>query len=41
MSYNVALQFEDGATRFIQVNNGELLSDAAYRQKNQHPLGLS
>ncbi len=38
MSYNVALQFEDGATRFIQVNNGELLSDAAYRQKINIPL---
>lgn len=38
MSYNVALQFEDGVTRFIQVNDGEVLSDAAYRQKMNIPL---
>lgn len=38
MSHNVALQFEDGVTRFINVNEGELLSDAAYRQKINIPL---
>ena len=31
---NVALQFEDGVTRFISVIQGETLSDAAYRQKS-------
>lgn len=31
---NVALQFEDGVTRFISVVQGETLSDAAYRQKS-------
>lgn len=36
--YNVALQFEDGVTRFIQVGEGEVLSDAAYRQKMNIPL---
>lgn len=36
--YNVALQFEDGVTRFIQVGEGEILSDAAYRQKMNIPL---
>lgn len=38
MTYKVALQFEDGVTRFIGVNNGETLSDAAYRQKINIPL---
>ncbi|WP_294033036.1 benzoate 1,2-dioxygenase electron transfer component BenC [uncultured Moraxella sp.] len=38
MSHNVALQFEDGVTHFIQVNDGEVLSDAAYRQKMNIPL---
>lgn len=38
MSYKVALQFEDGVTRFIEVNDGEVLSDAAYRQKMNIPL---
>lgn len=38
MSHKVALQFEDGVTRFISVNEGELLSDAAYRQKINIPL---
>lgn len=38
MSHNVALQFEDGVTRFIEVNDGEVLSDAAYRQKMNIPL---
>ena len=35
---NVALQFEDGVTRFISVVQGETLSDAAYRQKINIPL---
>lgn len=38
MSYNIALQFEDGVTRFISCNEGEKLSDAAYRQKVNIPL---
>ena len=38
MSYNVALQFEDGITRFISCNENEKLSDAAYRQKINIPL---
>lgn len=38
MSHSVALQFEDGVTRFIEVNDGEVLSDAAYRQKMNIPL---
>ena len=38
MSYNIALQFEDGVTRFINCNENEKLSDAAYRQKINIPL---
>lgn len=38
MSYNIALQFEDGITRFISCNDNEKLSDAAYRQKMNIPL---
>jgi len=38
MSYNIALQFEDGVTRFILCNENEKLSDAAYRQKVNIPL---
>ena len=30
-NHQVALQFEDGVTRFIRVAQGETLSDAAYR----------
>ena len=35
---NIALQFEDGVTRFIAVKQGETLSDAAYRQQINIPL---
>ena len=35
---NVALQFEDGVTRFISVVQGETLSDDAYHQKINIPL---
>jgi benzoate/toluate 1,2-dioxygenase reductase subunit len=38
MTYQVALQFEDGVTRFIHTKVGETLSDAAYRQKINIPL---
>ncbi len=37
-NHNIALQFEDGVTRFISVAEGEILSDAAYRQKINIPL---
>ena len=37
-NHNVALQFEDGVTRFISVAQDETLSDAAYRQKINIPL---
>ena len=31
MAYRIALNFEDGVTRFIDSNEGELVADAAYR----------
>lgn len=37
-NHNIALQFEDGVTRFIAVAEGESLSDAAYRQQINIPL---
>ena len=38
MSHHIALQFEDGITRFIACNDNEKLSDAAYRQRVNIPL---
>lgn len=38
MSHTIALQFEDGVTRFIGCNDNEKLADAAYRQKVNIPL---
>jgi len=38
MSYKVALNFEDGVTRFIEVDGGETVADAAYRQGINIPL---
>lgn len=38
MEYNIALQFEDGVTRFITCAANETLSDAAYRQQINIPL---
>lgn len=38
MSYNIALQFEDGVSRVIPCESGELLADAAYRFKINIPL---
>lgn len=38
MSHSIALQFEDGTTRFIDSADGETLADAAYRQGVNVPL---
>jgi len=38
MSFRIALQFEDGVTRFISCKENETLSDAAYRQQINIPL---
>ena len=41
MSYRVALNFEDGATRIIDCNDGEKVLDAAYRNKINLPMDCS
>ncbi|HCB1501061.1 TPA: ring-hydroxylating dioxygenase ferredoxin reductase family protein [Klebsiella michiganensis] len=41
MIFNIALNFEDGITRFIQCNAGEKVLDAAYRQKVNLPMDCS
>jgi benzoate/toluate 1,2-dioxygenase reductase component len=38
MSYNVALNFEDGVTRFISCDSTETVVDAAYRQGINIPM---
>jgi benzoate/toluate 1,2-dioxygenase reductase subunit len=38
MSHTIALEFEDGVTRFISCDPDEKLSDAAYRQQINVPL---
>jgi benzoate/toluate 1,2-dioxygenase reductase subunit len=38
MTFQIALQFEDGATRFIECAATETVSDAAYRQQINIPL---
>jgi benzoate/toluate 1,2-dioxygenase reductase component len=38
MSYNIALQFEDGVSRIIPCEADELVCDAAYRAKINIPL---
>jgi benzoate/toluate 1,2-dioxygenase reductase component len=38
MTHSIALQFEDGTTRFIDCNTDETLADAAYRQGVNVPL---
>ena len=41
MTYNIALNFEDGITRFINCNEGETVLDAAYRSKINLPMDCS
>lgn len=41
MCYKIALNFEDGITRFIGCNSGEKLLDAAYRAKINLPMDCS
>src|SRR3954447_24306463 len=38
MSFQIALNFEDGVTRFIECGDGELVSDASYRARINIPL---
>jgi len=41
MSYNIALNFEDGVTRFVSCNKGETVLDAAYRAQINLPMDCS
>lgn len=41
MTYSVALNFEDGVTRFIDCKEGEKVLDAAYRQRINLPMDCS
>jgi benzoate/toluate 1,2-dioxygenase reductase component len=38
MVYQIALNFEDGVTRFIECGDGELVSDASYRARINIPM---
>lgn len=38
MAYSIALNFEDGVTRFIEARNGETVADASYRLGINIPL---
>ncbi len=38
MTHRIALNFEDGVTRFIQAGVGELVADAAYREGVNIPM---
>src|SRR5689334_10134405 len=38
MTHQIALNFEDGVTRFVAANAGETVADAAYRQGINIPL---
>lgn len=41
MTYNIALNFEDGVTRMIRCNEGETVLDAAYRAQLNLPMDCS
>jgi benzoate/toluate 1,2-dioxygenase reductase subunit len=40
-SYRIALNFEDGVTRFVECRSGEKLLDAAYRSQINLPMDCS
>ena len=40
-SYNIALNFEDGVTRFVTCKAGEKVLDAAFRAKINLPMDCS
>ena len=41
MTYAIALNFEDGVTRFIDCKVGEKVLDAAFRQRINLPMDCS
>ncbi len=38
MTYQIALTFEDGVTRFIEGRDGETVADSSYRSRINIPL---
>jgi benzoate/toluate 1,2-dioxygenase reductase component len=40
MGYTIALNFEDGVTRFVQSRPGETVAEAAYRVGINIPMDL-
>ena len=40
-NYRIALNFEDGVTRFVECRAGEKLLDAAYRSQITLPMDCS
>ncbi|WP_455873671.1 2Fe-2S iron-sulfur cluster-binding protein [Rhizobium yanglingense] len=40
-SYRIALNFEDGVTRFVECRDGEKVLDAAFRNKINLPMDCS
>ena len=40
-NYRIALNFEDGVTRFVECRAGEKLLDAAYRSQINLPMDCS
>ena len=36
MGHNIALNFEDGVTRFVECRADETVADASYRRRDQH-----
>ena len=38
MTHSIALNFEDGVTRFVEARAGETVADAAYRLGINIPL---
>lgn len=38
MAHRIALNFEDGVTRFVEAREGETIADAAYRERINIPL---
>lgn len=41
VSYNIALNFEDGVTRFVECKDGEKVLDAAFRNRINLPMDCS
>ena len=40
MGFNIALNFEDGVTRFVACGRDETVADASFRAGDQHSARL-